>query len=225
MRTLLIIAFTAFYGLTYAQPKVVAFESDDKSVETKPLKELNVLKIGVFELLSGDFPIYYERVINDHFSAEVSLGATFGDYYGSIFIDSDYSPLDENVDAEYGISFSAALRFYPIQTLKQFYISPEFKFRQYNWNRDILLNPGNEWDPGYQPVYHTASETRKYVMPRITLGYTFLYEYNLIFDWHVGIGMNTPTQEMYDTNYNQVREDKLNTRPRVHFGLKIGYIF
>lgn len=220
MKTLLFVTFTALCTLAYAQPRVITFDSDQKSEEDSEL-EKNVVKVSLFELASGDFPIYYERVLSDRFTAEVSAGITFGDYYGSLFSSSEISPLESSVDAKYGYSFSAAIRFYPIEALDEFYISPEFKYRKYNWDRDVEAFIDG---PPYT-IQETVSENRVYVMPRITFGYTYFYDYNLSLDWHVGVGMNTPTESIYDFEVNQVIQEKQNTRPRLHLGLKIGYIF
>ncbi len=223
MRALLLIVFTISSGLAFAQPRVITFESEKNSSKEGKELEKNVVKVSIFELAAGDFPIYYERVLNDYFTAEVSAGVTFGDYYGSIFSDFSSSPFDNNVDARYGYSFSAAIRFYPIAALEDFYVSPELKFRKYNWSRDIEdYNVNYPYEP---IILATFDEKRSYVMPRINLGYSFFYDNNLIFDWHFGVGMNTPTETMYDYNTKTVNTNKRNTRPRIHFGLKIGYVF
>ncbi|WP_107039688.1 hypothetical protein [Brumimicrobium mesophilum] len=222
MKSLLLIAFTFAIGFAIAQPRVVTFESDEGSREDQSGYEMNVFKISLFELAAGDFPIYYERVLSNSFSAEASLGLTFGDYTASIFSDYD-SPFNYNIDAKYGFSFSLALRFYPIASLEDFYISPEFKFRNFNWSRDI--DQYNPYPPYENVVTQTVDETRTYLMPRINLGYITFYDNNLSFDWHIGVGMNTPTESVFNYQTLQVQSEKLNTRPRFHFGFKIGYVF
>ena len=221
MKTLLIITFTLLYSLAIAQPRVVTFESEQNE-EKGTGTEVNVLKVSLFELASGDFPFYYERVLTNKISAEVSAGVTFGDYYGSIFSNSEISPLESSVDAKYGFSLSAGLRFYPIEALEDFYISPEFKFRKYNWSREIDYFSDS---PNGGVIYETIDESRTYAMPRITLGYSYFYDYNIIVDWHFGVGMNTPTETIFNFDEHVVLKDKQNTRPRIHFGLKIGYLF
>ncbi|WP_146194247.1 hypothetical protein [Brumimicrobium oceani] len=221
MKTIIIIAFTVISAIAYAQPRVITFGAENETDGVENPVEKNVIKISIFEILTGDFPIYYERALNDYFSAEISAGLTFGDYYGELFGDNAFSPSDQSVDARYGYSFSAALRFYPIQSLEDFYIAPEFKYRKYNWERQV--EAFTEEAP--YVIEADAEESRVYSMPRITMGYVYYYDYNIIFDFHVGIGMNTPTEELFDNEEFRVIETKRNTKPRIHFGFKIGYIF
>lgn len=219
MKILLLFSLIAVNLYVFAQPRVITFESEQKSKDSKI--EKNVFKVSLFELASGDFPIYYERVLGKKISIEGSAGITFGDYFGGLLSDNYYSPLSENVDSKYGYSLSISFRFYPIEALEEFYIAPEFKYRKYNWDREA------EFFPDYEPFYdvRNVSESRVYNMPRISFGYAFFYDTNLSFDYYLGIGMNTPTERLFDTELLKVQEEKRNTRPRVHFGLKIGYVF
>mgnify|MGYP001166151166 CR=1 FL=1 len=220
MKTTILIVFTVLCGFAYSQPRVITFEAEDEADKNTEL-EKNLIKISIFEIFSGDFPIYYERALNDYFSAEVSVGLTFGDYYGNVFGSSEISPSATNVNARYGYSFSAALRFYPIEVLGDFYIAPEFKYRKYNWDREVETFIEDE----PYVIQVDAEESRVYSMPRITLGYNYYYDYNINFDFHVGIGMNTPTEEIYDQKAFKVLETRQNTQPRIHFGFKIAYLF
>lgn len=235
MKTLLLSIFLVICNISFAQPRVITFDSEQEKDEGG--LEKNVVKLSLFELASGDLPIYYERVLSDMFSVEASVGVTFGDYIGSMFSDVNSSPFDESIDAKYGYSLSAAVRFYPIAVLEEFYVSPEFKFRKYNWDREVYYaaTPPTFQNPNPEHAIHMASESRSYVMPRITLGYAFFYDNNLIFDWQIGIGMNTPTKTAYQTKYDDqypnisikgdIEEVKQKTRPRIHLGFKIGYVF
>jgi len=218
------------YGFAYAQPKVVTFESEENSTEESTYSKRNLLKVGVVELFSGDFPIYYERVLTNHISAEIGLGITFGDFYSDVVNlgggDGGSSPLNTNVDARYGVSFSAALRFYPIEILEELYISTEFKFRKFNWGRQIdeIYYDPEDIDPPVE-ISENVTESRTYSMPRVTLGYSYFYEENLIIDLHVGIGMNTSVDEIFDYQSKQVIKTERPTNPRVHAGVKISYVF
>lgn len=221
MKTILLIAFTTLSLLAYSQPRVITFGAENETDGVENPTERNSIKISILEILTGDFPIYYERALNDYFSAEVGLGLTFGDYYGEIFGDSPFSPSAQEVSARYGYSFSAGLRFYPIQILEDFYIAPEFKYKKFNWDRQV--ETFIEEEPYVIQV--DAEESRVYSMPRISMGYVYYYDHSITFDFHVGIGMNTPTEEMFDHNELRVIETRRNTKPRIHFGFKIGYIF
>lgn len=224
MKILLTLGFTLIFGLTFAQPRVITFGDDEESDDTESGFENNNIKISLFELASGDFPIYYERALSEKFSAEVSAGVTFGDYFGSLFAKSEIAPSDYNVDAKYGFSLSAAVRFYPFAVFEDFYIAAEYKHRKYNWNRDIEV-----FTPSGSNAQKEVAESRVYAMPRINLGYSFFYDYNLTFDYHIGVGMNTPTETIYriqpGDNQGALTEEKQNTRPRLHLGFKIGYVF
>lgn len=221
MKSLLLISFTILCSYSYSQePRVITFESEQEASDT--LLEKNVFKVSLFELISGDFPIYYERVLSNKFSVEASIGITFGDYIGGLTSDIGVNPLENDLDSKYGFSLSAAIRFYPIEVLEDFYIAPEFKFRKYKWDRDIETSNDN---PPFKTTTRTFSESRKYAIPRITIGYAFFYDNQLSFDYHLGIGMNTPTESIYRMDEDRVTTEKLNTRPRFHIGFKIGYVF
>jgi len=195
------------------EPRVITFDSEQEK-NSNNNSEKNIIKISLFEIISGDFPLYYERVLSDKFSLEGSVGITFGDYIGGLFLD-DFSSIDNSSNSNYGFSFSASLRFYPIEILEEFYIAPEFKYRKYNWEREYSDMSG---------ISNLYAENRTYAMPRINLGYSFFYDNQLIFDYYVGIGMNNITENRYDYETNNISESKLR-RPRVHIGLKIGYVF
>lgn len=191
------------------EPRVVTFKSDENNIENNHLEQ-NILKLSLFEYFSGDFALYYERALGDMFGLEMSLGATLYDIIGNIVLFDEIGTEDKEL--KYGLSYSFALRFYPVDLFEEFYVSAEYKFRKYNWNQ-------NYYDFGIH------EETLKYSIPRLNFGYTSFYDNNLLFDYFLGIGVNTITSERYDYDSDSVTTEQLNPRPKFHIGLKVGYAF
>ncbi|MEM9050537.1 MAG: hypothetical protein AAGC47_00665 [Bacteroidota bacterium] len=71
----------------------------------------NALKIDPVQILFGDFRLYYERRITNHFSAEIGAGITRRNYTSGWF-DDDLDNLGDNIDIKTGASFSFSVRRY-----------------------------------------------------------------------------------------------------------------
>lgn len=98
----------------------------------------NALKIDPVQILFGDFRIYYERRISNHFSAEIGVGITRRNYTSGWF-DDDLDNLGNNIDIKTGASFSLAVRRYfkDSEELDGAYLSLGVNYRW--WIKDISV--------------------------------------------------------------------------------------
>lgn len=207
---LLLLATLSLYSRAQNEPRVITFKNEESIHQQEFKSTFNILKINIVEFIPGDFSLYYERGFGEMIGFEMGLGTTIYDYVSSFL--NDHDVYNSNIRFSYGLSYSFALRFYPIDLFEEFYIAPEYKFRKYNWERDYSNGT-------------TANEMRKLSLPRINLGYAFFYDNNLLFDYFFGIGFANETRETYESSAGQVVKADMNPRPRFHMGIKIGYAF
>jgi len=216
MRTLIILCFTFFVSISFAQPRVVTFGNEEENSINQSTRQ-NALKLNIFEFISGDFSLYYERKLHEKISVEAGLGMTYVDIYGLIAYADILSPFDILIQPRMGFSYKISGRFYPIETFERVYVSPELKFRKYVWDRQIYQD--------FSPTQTTVSEERTYFIPRLSIGYAVSYNNNLYFDWTLGIGINSVSEIRYENETLELNHIVRNSRPRLHLGLKVGYIF
>ncbi len=216
MRTILLLCFTLFIAYTFAQPRVVTFDSKQK--ESEPITETNSIKLHILEYLSKDYSLYYEKALLNKLSAEVGLGVTFGDEWGNIVTNTSYSPISP--ENKMGISLFGGVRFYPYEVFEDFYVALEYKYRKYKWEREVI-----DYSTSNQGIPLQVDEGRNHSMPRVTFGYVFYLIDNLTLDLHLGIGINTKTEILFNPKTYKVEKHKLNAMPRVNGVVKIGYVF
>ena len=214
MKTILFFFLTLSTSIIFAQPRVITFGSNQD--ETESIDEIHSLKLHTLEFISADYSLYYELALTHKISTEVSIGMTFGDDWGNEASDHFYNSM--YVDPKLGYSFSVAIRFYPIEVFEEIYIAPEYKFRSYGWDNHGTLS-------GNLPVVDKQEETRTYSMPRIAFGYiTYLFN-NVTIDTHLGFGLNTKKERMYDQTIEEHQNYTIGPKPRIHGGFKIAYVF
>jgi len=166
------------------------------------VKVKDIIKINPLLFLSGDIPVYYEKVINKSFSFEVAPGITYRDFWGDIFYDLDqqgvYSPsnnsylaplpYDSGTTSRLGFSFKIDMRYYfgKKNVMNGFYLSPELGFRNYNIN---YLNYNNSGEP-----ISTYSKGHTNVIEiKALIGYeeeSFKID-NYFADFYLGIGLRS----------------------------------
>ena len=216
MKLLISISFILLFSIVQAQPRIISFDSEQE--EAKPKEETNVIKLHPLEFLSNDYSLYYEKALLNILSAEIGLGFTYGDYWGEFSSDKDYY-LSKS-DNKLGFSFAGSLRFYPFELFEDFYIAAEYKFRKYNWEREV-----EEYISINSIVTKQVDESRIHSMPRLTLGYVFYLTDQFSLDLHLGIGVNTIKEKFYNNTKSVVEEVYPGAKPRMNGGIKIGYLF
>lgn len=217
MKTILLISFTLICIIAQAQPRVVTFDSEQE--ESLPKEETNVIKFNLPELItSGDYSLYYEKALFNKLSAEIGLGLTFGDKWGDFASDIFYYTSKEQ--DKIGLSFGAALRFYPSELFEDFYVAAEYKYRKYRWDREVV-----ELTPDYFQIKRKIDESRRHSIARLNFGYIFFLTDQLSLDSHLGLGVNLVQEVYYNKETSMIIKNKSNLKPRVNLGLKIGYLF
>ncbi len=116
-KTIFLCFFVAASLIGNAQEKdsSVTIIFSEKSSQRTPRKKrvvaenTNTIKIAPLGLISGTFPVYFERVVNDYFTVQVGLGLTGRNYVRKLF---DYTGNGGNATFELpsNISPNASLR-------------------------------------------------------------------------------------------------------------------
>lgn len=220
MKSIYILCFMLFAFFSNAQdnPKVIVFKSEDSKVNSSP--QSNILRVGVFEIVNGDFSLYYERKVAEKLSLQFGLGVTIQDYFGGLLNDDIDFLLESDVQAKVGHSLSAGFRFYPSGALEDFYFAPEIKYRKYQWDDNTYNGPDPE------------TQTRSYAIPRLNIGYVWYYDNSVNFDLFAGFGFAKIKNNAYETTYDPITfqaqtemTEREALRPRFHIGFSIGFAF
>jgi len=145
----------------------------------KPSGEDNTIKIAPLGFISGTFPVYYERVINDFFSVQGGIGLTSTNYIRNAFqtVDNPITPSypwGTNNGNVYDIS-DAALKMNPRKANLGFLVSvqpriyfdsdaPEESFMgiSYDFYRYNFSIPGMVYNTGAGEYQHTGSAKKEH---------------------------------------------------------------
>lgn len=95
----------------------------------------NVFKFDAMRLIIGDIALSYERVIGQKTSLEFEAGPTLSNLGLNRLNFHNDGSLNGTKNSGLGGFGSIAIRFYPLDgrpALNQFYVSPKYKYRQYN---------------------------------------------------------------------------------------------
>jgi len=89
MKSIFFLVFMGLSAFTFAQQDTTVIvnlphKQYDKK-HKKPSDEANTIKIAPLGFVSGAFPVYYERVINDFFSVQGGIGITSRNYVRNAF--------------------------------------------------------------------------------------------------------------------------------------------
>ena len=166
----------------HAAPEKRSTSHEDDFLSEKWVQHTNVFKFDAMRLIIGDIALSYERVIGQKTSLEVELGPTLSNLGLNRLTFHNDGSLDNNKNTGLGGFGSLAIRFYPLDgrpALNQFYISPKYKYRQYN--EMISANPGSALSDrhGYakQHIFTFNFGIQQWVAKQFAL------------DYYVGIGI------------------------------------
>jgi len=100
MRSLFLLLFIGISFISAAQQDTTIIvnlphKKYDKN-HKKPSSELNTIKIAPLGFISGIFPVYYERVINDFFTVQGGVGITSRNYIRNTFQSIDDNSITPN---------------------------------------------------------------------------------------------------------------------------------
>ena len=167
----------------------------------------NAIKIDPIQIIFGDFRLYYERIINAGFSAELSGGITRRNY-GAGWFEYSLDNLGRNVDIETGYVFGISLRKYlqDSQELIGPYISAGVDFKKYSTTYHVIDSTGTLTDYSFQ-------DTRRSTWYMLNFGYQALpLQSNIFADFYVGISLIgkdydiVTAGDIYDSNTYYITE-------------------
>jgi hypothetical protein len=180
------------------------------------------LKVNPTNWLHGDFSLYYEYRLSNHFSAEAAAGVTYIDYMYEIIQNEGrfISKFSESSSAKFYSGYSGRFQFrwYPSNyetAITGYYLAPEISTRTYKM--DYLVNTGLIAEP------HRLN--RKYVDLRLQFGHQDADPYDSFFwEWYVSAGLRHFNED-YVTGAGLDAEFGHSDYwgPIVGVGLKIGF--
>lgn len=231
---------------------VIVFDKSDLNETTDKKKDnvsqfKNAIKINPLLFLRGELPIYYERVLNKHLSAEASIGLTFKDYMGAIFEDignNDIPLFLENYTEKIkpNISYSLGLRFFPSgYALDGVYFAIYYHKRDFDLDISIR-NDFPIFDPNLftyttDPTIYNFTEQRNHNEIRLIFGENeFYYWDNMFLDFYIGGGVDFYSEKRVKINENQsfnannpnktyYLDAKESIVPKFYLGVKYGFVF
>ena len=137
---LIIITTTVFAQKDTSSERITVFDNGANTVfkNQKIVLDNLLIKFNPYDLIIGDFPVFFERPINNNWSVEAAPGLTFRDVELDVLNQASISNLTSfpyNSDSKSGIgySFNADARYYPGKDnmMDGIYLSPEISFRHY----------------------------------------------------------------------------------------------
>jgi hypothetical protein len=229
---------------------VIIFNSPSGSSNKKnKTGEDNIIKIAPLGLISGTFPIFYERKLTDFLGLQVGFGITSKNYVRAglqtDFNDTKitYAPTTITDDVSEGIY---GFEYRTVKTGTMFTIQPRFyfdsegldgsylglSFDNYTYNFEI---PGvvKNTSSIYQDFSQTGSiksENEKISDFMVHFGYQNIYD-RLTLEWSTAIGIRNVTGTKYAAGFSSTgaliegtgtyKQNLLN----FNIGLKVGYHF
>ncbi|WP_343605604.1 hypothetical protein [Fluviicola sp.] len=152
------------------------------------------VKFSPTQLAAGEFNFSYEQRLARLVSMELELGPTisqFGLNFGNQKLWQgdlglwDFNAIDYDAAAAVGFHVSLAPRFYPASDdsqMKGLYLSPVFKFRQYNYTNK---------DESYYMLDNARSSINQFIF-RFNMGLQFWPgDGNFCLDMYFGVGLGT----------------------------------
>lgn len=211
----------------HAAPEKKKVNHEDDYLSNNWVQHDNVFKFDAMRLIIGDIALSYERVVGQKISLEIEAGPTLSNLGLNRLTFHNDGSLNASKNTSLGGFGSLALRFYPLDgrpALNQFYISPKYKYRQYN--EMISPNPGSALSErkGFskQNIFSFNFGIQQWVAKQFAL------------DYYVGIGIGhnvdrySTANSFYDEgimDWNEEWIDKSATSANVilSIGIKCGF--
>jgi len=250
MKSIFCILFTISSFLTFAQKDTTVIvnlphHQYDKK-HKKPSGEDNTIKIAPLGFVSGTFPIYVERVINDFFTVQGGMGITSRNYVRNTFqtvsdnfIEPVYpwsqNSLTDQVDpalnfdnrkSSLGFLFSVQPRIYfESDAPDGSYMSVSYDFYRYNFSIPGLV--GNQYIGSKKKEHENISDLM------VWFGYQDVYD-RISIDYSTGLGIrNVKGSKYYYAEDNSTGTTisfegfapYKQTLFNFNIGIKVGYHF
>lgn len=225
-------------------------KTDSEKKKSRKTGEDNVIKLAPFGFISGTFPVYFERRINDFFSVQVGVGLTSKNYLRSAIqkegnISKITYPWGDNsskTDAaerlfsfdyrkpSIGYMFSIQPRLYfESEAPDGSFLGVSYDYYNYKYSIPGLVANVNA-DPSHKGASKSEYENISDLM--VHWGYQSVYD-KLTLEYTTGIGLRTAKGSKYVANYdygsNKITDEGFATYSQTGFnfsiGLKVGYHF
>ena len=205
------------YIFLIISPSVIAQEINNRDIssENKP----HYLKAGLLEFFSGDFSMYYEKVISKKVSLEAGAGIVFKNFLKE-FVEENSTANSKQVIP--GPSLSASIRYYPYIPGELFYLSAGYKYRRYRTKYSNISNT-NQQEETFKEYYGKS-------IYRLGAGFNFILDENMLLDLYSGIGFFGASSKTY---FQQINDDTgecefisdIQQETKLHFniGVKISF--
>lgn len=232
---------------------VVIFFNENKSERTKKKKsgEANIVKIAPLGLISGTYPLLYERVVTDFFTVQVGGGLTGKNFWRNAIQKTDNEgklnivyPWDDNTtlydEAEPLFSFTnrKSTMGYMFSIQPRLYFESEapdgsFLGISYDYYHYAFSIPGLVSNSNNELVHKgsTKSEYENISDIMIHFGYQNVYD-RLTMEYTTAIGLRNVKgvkyAAAYDYNTNQLVEGNATYKQNIFnfgIGIKVGYHF
>ena len=196
---------------------IMGQEINNKTIYTE--KKPQYLKAGLLEFFSGDFSMYYERVISNKISLEAGAGIVFKNFLKE-FVEENTSANSKQVIP--GPSLSASIRYYPYIPGELFYLSAGYKYRRYRTKYTNISN-ANQQEETFKEYYGKS-------IYRLGAGFNFVLDEKMLLDLYSGIGFFGASSKTYfqqindDTGeYEFISDIQKETKLHFNIGVKISY--
>lgn len=209
-------------------------DSDDNDYfdRKKKEQELNVIKINPLAALSGQFPIYFERVLGPHFSVEVAAGPTL--YSNAQLIseilseDGDFQE-DLIFQKKIGLLGKIGVRYYPSKrdlAPDGFFMAGEVQFTNFKRTTFGYGQNGEQLTSG--TAYKVGIKKTDYF--RVVAGWSSVYD-NFVSEYFIGFSLRDKSIDrllgLDDTTgtYSNAIVSTSEIIPAFLVGWKIGFSF
>jgi|GEM_PF-3326571 len=181
------------------------------------------IKVDPTLLARGEFSVFFEWRLSDHFSIEGAAGITYIDFTYELFQNNGRFLLAgaerNRVQFHSGISLRAQPRFYPSRyetAIEGFYIAPIFAYR--TWNMEYFVSNGL--------VAFPYDVKRQWTEFRIQIGEQDPDPYSVLFtEWYLNLGVQFREEDRV-IGQGITAELRHGTTSRIVFGagVKIGFV-
>lgn len=193
---------------------------DGKSMHMDSVQQ--AFKLNPFQLVRGEFSLYYEYRLSDAFSVEAGAGVTYIDYPYELFANEGRFIFKDgegkNVRFLSGFAGHAQIRWYPSRyetAITGFYIAPDISRR--NWQMDYLVNTGLIREP------HRMK--RAWTDFKIQFGYQEADPYeNMFWEWFLSAGVRMNDEDyVAGSAYGAEFTHRKYMRVVIGAGIKLGF--
>ncbi|HTF04524.1 MAG TPA: hypothetical protein VK826_10880 [Bacteroidia bacterium] len=181
------------------------------------------VKIDPTVLARGEFSVFYEWRLAQHFSVEGGVGITFIDFAYEIFENNGRfimdGPENGNVQFHTGFAFRAQARYYPSRyetAISGFYMAPAFTYR--SWNMEYFVSNGLISVP-----YDVKREWKEI---RLQIGEQDPDPYSVVFtEWYLNFGVQFRDDDsVYGQGVTAELQHKTEMRWVFGAGVRIGFV-